>query len=117
MTKSRASIFGNVPKLDLTDFGPKEKAGMEAPGAEAVRTVTQTANFRSREAAPPEVAPTSAKRAARQFRTGRNVQFNAKASQETVDAIYAVTGAQGWVLGYTLERAIAALQRELDSAT
>jgi hypothetical protein len=44
------------------------------------------------------------------------VQFNAKASQETIDAIYAVTEAQpGWVLGYTLERAIAALKRELES--
>ncbi len=54
----------------------------------------------------------------RRFRTGRNVQFNAKASQETVDAIYGVTEAHpGWVLGYTLERAIAALQRELESDT
>jgi hypothetical protein len=36
-----------------------------------------------------------------------------KALRETVDAFYAVTEAQGWVLGYTLQRAIEALQREL----
>ena len=42
--------------------------------------------------------------------------YTSKASQETVEAFYAVTEAHaGWVLGYTLERAIAALKRELES--
>jgi hypothetical protein len=37
-----------------------------------------------------------------------------KASQEVIDEIYAITNAhKGWVLGYTLERALAALKREL----
>ena len=56
---------------------------------------------------------THAKRPARRYRTGRNVQFNVKALKETVDACYAISEAQDWVLGYTLERAIEALQREL----
>jgi hypothetical protein len=56
------------------------------------------------------VAP---KRVPRRHRTGRNVQFNLKASQETVDAFYAISDSQGWVLGETLEHALAALQREL----
>jgi hypothetical protein len=56
---------------------------------------------------------TQFKRAARRYRTGRNVQFNVKALKETVDAFYAVSEAQGWVLGYTLQRAIEALQSEL----
>ena len=51
------------------------------------------------------------------LRPGRNVQFNVKALQETVDAIYAISETHGWVLGYTLERAVAALQRELENAT
>ena len=35
----------------------------------------------------------------RRYRTGRNVQFNVKALQETVDAFYSVTESQaGWVL-------------------
>jgi hypothetical protein len=33
--------------------------------------------------------------------------------KETVDAFYDLSEAQGWVLGYTLQRAIEALQREL----
>ncbi len=51
----------------------------------------------------------------RRYRTGRNVQFNIKAMQDTVDAFYAMTEAQGWVLGFTLcgKRAVEALQREL----
>ena len=48
-------------------------------------------------------------------RTGRNVQFNMKATQETINAFYAVCDRTGWVLGETLERAIAALERELDA--
>ena len=36
-----------------------------------------------------------------------------KASQDTVDAFYAISDFKGWVLGETLEHALAALQREL----
>ena len=118
MTRSRASIFGDTAKLDLTAFTPKPKADTQAPAADAVRAVTETANFRSREAAAPSaVASASTKRPIRRFRTGRNVQFNVKVLPETVDAIYSISEARGWVLGYTLERAIAALQRELENAT
>ena len=53
------------------------------------------------------------KREPRRHRTGRNVQFNVKASQETVDAFYAISDRNGWVLGETLEHALAALQREV----
>jgi hypothetical protein len=51
--------------------------------------------------------------AAAHHRTGRNVQFNVKASQEAIDAFYRISDAQNWVLGETLERALAALEREL----
>ena len=118
MAKSRASIFGDdteVPKLDLGAFTPKKTTDKTAPPAEQVREVSLAAQFRSRE---PEAAKSSSKptRAPRIHRTGRNVQFNVKASQETIDAIYAITDAHpGWVLGYTLERAVAALKRELES--
>jgi hypothetical protein len=54
------------------------------------------------------------KRTPRRYRTGRNVQFNMKASQEAVDAFYAISDKQGWVLGETLEHAVAALRRELE---
>jgi hypothetical protein len=117
MNTPRASVFDEPSDLDLSGFVPKPTADTKAPAAQAVRAVAEKANFRSREAAPTHIAATSAKRQARRFRTGRNVQFNVKALQETVDAIYAVSEAQGWVLGYTLERAIAALQSELEAAT
>ena len=117
MAGERASIFDEADDLDLSGFTPKAKKDAAAPPADVVRAVSETANFRSREvAAPAQTPPPAEKRLARRFRTGRNVQFNAKVSQETVDAIYAVTEARpGWVLGYTIERAIAALQRELES--
>jgi len=118
MSKSRASIFDEVDEvktLDLTNFAPKTAKDENAPPPQQVRALTEAANFRSREASTqkPEAKP---KRAARRYRTGRNVQFNVKALQETVDAFYTVTEAKGWVLGYTLQRAIEALQRELKKA-
>jgi hypothetical protein len=113
MAKQRASIFDAGDQLDVSSFVPKPKPDASAPAVEQVRAVSQTANFRSREPSPPKPEQKS-KRAPRLHRTGRNVQFNVKAKQETVDAIYAITEAHpGWVLGYTLERAVEALQREL----
>jgi hypothetical protein len=116
MTKSRASIFGESSGLDLSGFKPRSNADAKAPSAEAVKVVAESANFHSREGKSAPVTTSAPKRLARRYRTGRNVQFTAKALQETIDAIYAVSDAQGWVLGYTLERAVAALQRELAEA-
>jgi len=110
----RASIFeaGEVQELDVGSFAPKTAIDAKAPPADQVRVVSQAAQFRSREATAPKLEA-QFKRPARQYRTGRNVQFNVKALKETVEAFYAVAEAQGWVLGYTLARAIEALQREL----
>ncbi len=113
MAKQRASIFDAGEQLDVSSFAPKPKVDSSAPPPEQVRAVSQNANFRSREAPAPK-PQTQSKRPIRRYRTGRNVQFNVKALQETVDAIYAITEAhRGWVLGYTLQRAVEALQREL----
>ena len=112
MSKSRASIFDDVPDMDISGFAPKTTIDAKAPAAEQVRAVSEAAHFKSREAAVPK-PQTPSRRAARQYRTGRNVQFNMKARKEDVDTFYAITDAQGWVLGYTLERAMEALQREL----
>jgi hypothetical protein len=49
----------------------------------------------------------------RRRRTGRNLQLNVKVAAKTLESFYEITDRQGWVLGETLERAIAALQREL----
>jgi len=42
--------------------------------------------------------------------TGRNVQINIKAKQETVDHLIAIADRRGWVLGEVLENALAALE-------
>ncbi len=107
MSGTRASIF-EADDLDIGGFAPRPGPDTSAPLQEQVRAVAEAAHFRSREQ--PVATP---KRAQRRHRTGRNVQFNVKASQETVDAFYAISDAKGWVLGETLEHALAALKREL----
>jgi hypothetical protein len=114
MSKPRASIFSD-DDLDVSDFVPRTGPDRSAPMAEQVKIVAEEARFHSREPASP---PTPlAKRTPRRYRTGRNVQFNLKASQETVDAFYAISDSNGWVLGETLEHALAALRRELDKGS
>jgi hypothetical protein len=107
----RASIFDNSTELDLSGFAPKKKPKTEIP-AEAVRAVAETAQFRSREPAPTAKKP-PAQKEPRRYVTGRNVQLSVKVSSETRDAFYALADSQKWVLGVALEKAVAALQREL----
>lgn len=120
MSNGRAKLFDGDDDLDLSAFKPKTETDKTAPGPEQVREVTEAANFRSREpakakASMPTVSVEAAKprRQPRTHRTGRNVQFNVKASQEAVDAFYRISDDQGWVLGETLERALSALERDL----
>jgi hypothetical protein len=117
MVKSRASVFDNTPDIDLSTFTPKPRPEPRAPNPEQVRAVSEAANFRSREASPPAFTTAEKSRAPRRYRTGRNVQLNIKASQETVADFYAITDAhehEKWSLGDTFEQAIAALKRELE---
>src|SRR5690348_15697052 len=111
MSGSRASIFAD-DDIDVSGFAPKAGVDRSAPPPEQVKAVAEAARFRSREpvAAKP---PATVKRPPRRHRTGRNVQFNVKASQETVDAFYEISDREGWVLGETLEHALEALRREL----
>ena len=121
MSKTRASIFGgddgDTATLDVTSFAPKSQVDLNGPPVEKVRAVSQAAKFPSREPvavkAGVKTEAKPAKRPPRRYRTGRNVQVTVKALPQTVDAFYAITDQQGWVLGYTLQRAIDALQREL----
>lgn len=110
MSNPRASIFED-DDFDVSDFAPKAGPDKSAPMAEQVKAVAEAARFHSRE--PASLPAPVTKRTPRRYRTGRNVQFNVKASQDTVDAFYAISDSKGWVLGETLEHALAALQREL----
>jgi hypothetical protein len=109
---ARASIFAD-DDLDVSEFAPKAGADRSAPPAAEVKAVAEAARFRSRE--PGQPAPQEPpKREPRRYRTGRSVQFNVKASQETINGYYAIADQQGWVLGETLERALEALQQKLE---
>jgi hypothetical protein len=115
MADERASIFTDDADLDVSAFKPKapaQPAEKPAVQREQVRVVSEGANFRSRE---PKLAttPMPLRREPRRHRTGRNVQLNIKATADAVEAFYAITDREQWVLGETFARAIEALQREL----
>jgi len=112
MAEERASIFGD-DEIDVSAFKPKPAAQPveHAAAVEEVRAVSEAANFRSRD--PKPAPPKPLRREQRRHRTGRNVQLNIKARAEAVEAFYAITDREQWVLGETFERAIEALKREL----
>ena len=116
MSGTRASIFED-DDLDLDGFVPKAGIDESAPPAEAVREVAEAANFRRREVAIEEKPVVQTKREPRRYRTGRNVQFNVKVSQQTADAFYAISDRFGWVLGETLEQALKALEAQVAGKT
>lgn len=104
----RAGVFEEDSKdFDISAFIPKKPAKNAQPASDEIRTVAESANFQSRE-------PMKAARVKQRRRiTGRNVQFNTKVTGACRDAFYEVSDHNGWVLGETMEKAIAALQREL----
>jgi len=109
----RADIFdaGGEEDLDLTGFEPKPTERRKAPAPrEQVKAVTEANHFPSR--APAKPSPSVQRRGRR---TGRNIQLNIKITAETLDAFYRMSDEHGWVLGETLERALAALERELSA--
>jgi hypothetical protein len=113
MMSERASVFDSDVQFDVSEFTPRQATTpRNGTPPEAVRTVSEASNFRSREpGASKRKEP--AKREPRRYRTGRNVQINIKVRAETLDSFYALADREGWVLGETLERAIAALTKEL----
>lgn len=101
--KPRADIFRkDAVDLDLSDFQPKEVAATSAISIEAVKAVSEAADFRSRDPAPHRQ---------RRYKTGRNQQLNIKATAETVALFGALADRNGWSMAETLEQALAALQK------
>lgn len=114
MSGNRAGIFDTDDELDVSGFAPKP-AIKPAAKPEQVRAVSEAASFRSREPKPASAPPAAPpRREPRRHRTGRNAQINIKSRPETLEAFYAIADRQGWVLGEVFERAIEALQHELD---
>jgi hypothetical protein len=103
----RAGLFEE--DLDLSQFTPRKPVKTEQPPAEAVRSVAEGAKFQSREPTKPPK-----QRQQRRYRTGRNIQLNTKVTMSTRDGFYEISDRYNWVLGETLERALQALNRELE---
>lgn len=111
---NRTSIFGTpaANPLDVSDFGPRSKPEAR-PGAEDIDAASVGSRFQSRE--PGTEPPQDERKTHRQpmvYRTGRNVTFSAKTTQQTVDQFYALAQQNGWKAGETFEKAVAALVRE-----
>lgn len=110
----RTSIFSTPPKgsLDTSDFGPRSGSEVR-PRTEEIDAASANSRFQSREpTARPSVEEAKTRRLPMTYRTGRNVTFSAKTTQQTVDQFYAIAQQHGWKAGETFEKAVAALKRE-----
>jgi hypothetical protein len=116
----RAGIFDDTPDFDVSKFttkAPSKSTEPPPPSAEAVRAVSERANFQSRQPVPAAArqAAEAAPARGRRRRTGRNLQLNVKLDAATLESFYEIADSRGWVLGETLTRAIAALKKELSA--
>ena len=103
----RVSIFSNLSAPPVVATKPRKEIPVEEA---AIEQVAEAHNFPSRQA---KKAAKVEKRKPRIYRTGRNVQFNAKITAETNDKIYKLADEQGVTLGRLLELAVAALETDL----
>jgi hypothetical protein len=94
----------NSPLPPFTVKARKETA----PTEEAVARIAKENNFPSRQAAKTAKEPGRKRRV---YRTGRNQQFNLKATAETVERFYKMADARKVALGALLEQALDALER------
>jgi len=111
MTKERASIFAGDEALDVSrrSRGRARRKLRSARG----RTWARSRGFPlPNPRAKPAVEPPT-RRPPRIHRAGRTMQFNARTTPQTVEALYAIADQEDWLVCETLERALAALQREL----
>lgn len=111
----RVGLFDDEKDFDVAGFAPKRQTNIQsAPANEIIRAISEASDFRSREPAPVKADQTTVpRRKPRLHRTGRNLQFNVKLRSDTVDSFYEIANRQEWTMGETVERALAALKREL----
>jgi hypothetical protein len=108
ITAQRADPFAVATEPDVSAFAPTP-ARKPPVTRETIREVSEKSDFPSRAPPPKARAP----KAQRRRRTGRNVQFNIKARQETIDRFIKISEAQGWVFGETLDHALTALEHRI----
>ena len=97
--------------LDLSQFTPKSAkpqaatAGKAGAGKAGLRDLAKDEGFISRQAGI---------RRRRRRRTGRNEQINIKTTADYADRFYALAEKHDWMCAVVFEKAIAALEQELE---
>ena len=107
MGSGRADPFGD--DLDVSDFKPTPLIKSKV-SKEEIRQVSEQTGFPSRIASP----ASAEKRVQRRRRTGRNMQLNLKVTPETAARFTRIADTKGWVQGELLEKALDALEREME---
>jgi hypothetical protein len=93
---------------DISGFAPRTDDA-QRPQPAQLDELTRGSKFRSREGIEPESTRTQQRRR----RTGRNVQFNIRATQQVIDDFKALSEQMDWPDGLTLERALEALREKM----
>ncbi|MER9458166.1 stability/partitioning determinant [Mesorhizobium sp. M0478] len=107
MGEQRTNLFAGDDVLDLAEFKPKKPARQ---GLAVAKQAAAATGFVSREAKAAPAPVALVKPVQRRRRTGRNAQINLKATPETIAEFCAISDAQGWVFGETLEKAVELLR-------
>ncbi len=105
----RANPFATIKDPPVFTTKPKSEKPVEA---EAITRIAAENNFPSRQATK---LPKSERRRPRIHRTGRNQQFNAKATAETIERVYKQADEMKVPLGEWMRRAADALEVEKKS--
>jgi hypothetical protein len=109
----RAKLF-DTEDFDVSSFAPKKAGTIVATPSAAIREVSESVNFQSREPVHSDLTKSAGKKLqSRRRRTGRNLQLNLKVAAHTLESFYQIADRHGWVLGEAFEKALAALEREL----
>jgi len=128
MSGSRPSIFQDDAgsDIDLSGFAPKDKTEKPGVSAETVRQVSDENGFHSRPPRPrAPLEPPPSKRTS-SIKSGRTVLLNARITQRAHDRFHALIERERLryeagelthrvTLGELVERALAALEREIDT--
>ena len=111
----RASIFDDT-EFDISGFAPRQEGRGHAPGDRACRfgsgPIPQPRTGAADSARRKSTGAAEARAASLQNGSKHTAQCQ-KVRAETLDSFYALADEKGWVLGETLERALAALRKNL----
>jgi hypothetical protein len=100
----RVKPFDNLE--DPPVFATKPRPARSAE-KESIARLAEAHNFPSRQA---PKAPKETRRKARTHRTGRNIQFNAKVTPETMERFYNLANERNVVLGELMKQGLDALE-------